>query len=87
MILTFNDFALKSELIQAVSEIGFEIATPIQERVIPYMLENDVDLTALAQTGTGKTAAFGLPILNSLTLADRFPQALVICPTRETFWR
>ncbi|HUX12460.1 MAG TPA: DEAD/DEAH box helicase [Spirochaetia bacterium] len=81
--MTFNDFALKSELIQAVSEIGFEIATPIQERVIPYMLENDVDLTALAQTGTGKTAAFGLPILNSLTLADRFPQALVICPTRE----
>jgi len=82
-ILTFSDFALKSELIQAVSEIGFEIATPIQEKVIPFMIENTDDLIGLAQTGTGKTAAFGLPILNSITIADRYPQALVICPTRE----
>jgi len=74
---------LKSELIQALSDIGFEVPTPIQERVIPYLLENGVDLTALAQTGTGKTAAFGLPILNSVTVAERAPQALVICPTRE----
>ncbi len=81
--MTFNDFALKSELIQAVSEIGFEIATPIQEQVIPFMIENDDDLIGLAQTGTGKTAAFGLPILNAVALAERYPQALVLCPTRE----
>ena len=81
--MTFNDFALKSELIQAVSEIGFEIPTPIQEEVIPFMLENGEDLIGLSQTGTGKTAAYGLPILDAITLTDRFPQALVLCPTRE----
>jgi ATP-dependent RNA helicase DeaD len=81
--LTFTDFRLSTELHQAVADLGFETPTPIQEGMIPHLLEEPVDVVGLAHTGTGKTAAFGLPIIHRLDLAQRKPQALILCPTRE----
>lgn len=80
---TFNELELKQEILDGIAELGYEQPTPIQEQVIPYMLHNEGDLVALAQTGTGKTAAFGLPLLNMLNLEQRHIQALVLSPTRE----
>ncbi|HNB82729.1 MAG TPA: DEAD/DEAH box helicase, partial [Chitinophagaceae bacterium] len=79
----FANMGLQQALIDAVSELGFETPTEIQEKAIPVFLRRETDLVALAQTGTGKTASFGLPILHHLNVASRFPQALVIAPTRE----
>jgi len=79
----FNEFELSSEILRAVEDMGFETPTPIQEKTIPFLLENRMDLIALAQTGTGKTAAFGLPIIEKLDLSEEKPQAIVLCPTRE----
>ncbi len=81
--MTFEETGLKPELISAISEMGFEQPTPIQEKTIPHLLHSDCDLVALAQTGTGKTAAFGLPLLHRIDPAIRNIQALVLCPTRE----
>ncbi len=81
--MTFEETGLNPEIIKAITEIGFENPTPIQEKTIPHLLENTNDLIALAQTGTGKTAAFGLPILNNIDLENRAVQALILCPTRE----
>ncbi|MBQ0112910.1 MAG: DEAD/DEAH box helicase [Bacteroidales bacterium] len=81
--MTFKDLGLKEELNKAVEDLGFEQAMPIQEKAIPTILYNDVNLIALAQTGTGKTAAFGLPILNKIDTEIDHTQALIICPTRE----
>lgn len=80
---TFNMLGLRDEIVTAISELGFTTPTPIQEKAIPVFLERSSDLIALAQTGTGKTAAFGLPILSNLRTDDRFTQALIISPTRE----
>ena len=75
---------LSNEILQAIKEMGFEKPTEIQEQAIPFLLqEPNSDFIGLAQTGTGKTAAFGLPIISQLKFEDSFPQALVICPTRE----
>ncbi|MDR1331651.1 MAG: DEAD/DEAH box helicase [Tannerella sp.] len=63
--------------------MGYEVPMPVQEEVIPLLLGNDNDVIALAQTGTGKTAAYGLPVLQKIDAAQRHPQALVLCPTRE----
>jgi ATP-dependent RNA helicase DeaD len=63
--------------------LGFKNPTPIQEKAIPVLLSGTKDLVGLAQTGTGKTAAFGLPLLQLVESKDRFPQALIVCPTRE----
>lgn len=82
-MVTFNDFSMREELISAVSEMGFESPTPIQEKVIPHLLSNPNDIIALAQTGTGKTAAFGLPLLHNIDVAQKHVQALVLSPTRE----
>lgn len=82
-MVTFNDFSLREELTRAVSEMGFENPTPIQEKVIPHLLSNPNDIIGLAQTGTGKTAAFGLPLLHNIDVAQRNVQALVLSPTRE----
>ncbi len=82
-MMTFQELALKPEIIRAVTEMGFEKPTPVQAKAIPAILQNPIDLITLAQTGTGKTAAFGLPIINEVRVEDKFPQVLILCPTRE----
>ncbi len=79
----FTDFGLNPALLRAIKELGFENPMPIQEKAIPVLLESDVDFVGLAQTGTGKTAAFGLPLLNKIDAEQRCVQALILCPTRE----
>ena len=79
----FTDFGLNPALLKAIKELGFENPMPIQEKTIPVLLEQDVDFVGLAQTGTGKTAAFGLPLLNKIDETQRCVQALILCPTRE----
>lgn len=74
---------LSSEIQLAIQELGFEQPTPIQEKVVPYLLKDKQDLVALAQTGTGKTAAFGLPILQQLDTSKKTTQTLILSPTRE----
>lgn len=82
-MISFSDFALREELTRAVSDLGFTTPTPIQEKTIPFLLDTPIDIIGLAQTGTGKTAAFGLPLLNRLDLENPEIQALVLSPTRE----
>ena len=79
----FTDFGLNSALLKAIGELGFENPMPIQEQTIPVLLERDTDFVGLAQTGTGKTAAFGLPLLQKIDAEQRCVQALILCPTRE----
>jgi ATP-dependent RNA helicase DeaD len=80
---TFSEIGINEQLVKAVTELGYTHATEIQERSIPVLISGTKDFIGLAQTGTGKTAAFGLPLLQLIKTADRFPQALVVCPTRE----
>jgi ATP-dependent RNA helicase DeaD len=80
---TFDELGLQENLLKAVTELGFTQPTPIQEKSIPVLLSGTKDLIGLAQTGTGKTAAFGLPLLQLIDKAQKYPQALVVCPTRE----
>ena len=84
--MTFEELGLISPICQAVGELDYEQPMPVQEAVIPYLLGEPIDLVALAQTGTGKTAAFGLPLLHKLagtSQHNNLPKALVLCPTRE----
>jgi ATP-dependent RNA helicase DeaD len=80
---TFQEFGLKEELVQAVQDLGFTTPSPIQQQAIPLLLHNNMDIIALAQTGTGKTAAFGLPLLHNIDTNQQGVQALVLSPTRE----
>lgn len=80
---TFESLQLKPELVQAVTALGFTEPTPIQAQAIPILLESTTDFVGLAQTGTGKTAAFGLPALNHVNTAERKVQVLILSPTRE----
>jgi ATP-dependent RNA helicase DeaD len=80
---SFSDFGLSPDLMKGVAELGFETPTPVQDKVIPLLLKGQRDLVALAQTGTGKTAAFGLPLLHLTDPARAEIQALVLAPTRE----
>ena len=80
---TFEELGVAPDIIRAISEMGYESPMPVQEEVIPYLLGNDNEVIALAQTGTGKTAAFGLPILQRIEVSNVQPQAVVLCPTRE----
>ncbi|MGE5519808.1 MAG: DEAD/DEAH box helicase [Candidatus Dadabacteria bacterium] len=80
---TFESLGLEASLLKAIEELGFTEPTPIQEKAIPVLLAGTTDLVGLAQTGTGKTAAFGLPLLQLIDQTKKFPQALIICPTRE----
>lgn len=80
---TFSEMGLNPMILQAVHELGFVSPTPIQQQAIPQILSSEQDLIALAQTGTGKTAAFGLPILEKLSVESRTVQAIILCPTRE----
>ncbi len=82
-MMTFEGLGLDAKLVQATDALGFKTPTPIQEKAIPVLLSGTKDLIGLAQTGTGKTAAFGLPLLQLVNSKDKFPQALVVCPTRE----
>ena len=80
---SFKEKGLNENILKAISELGFETPTPIQEKTIPTIIESTRDLIALAQTGTGKTAAFGLPIMNNINTEEKSVQALILCPTRE----
>jgi len=79
----FKALGLNEQLIQAIADLGFTNPTPIQEQAIPVLLSGTTDFVGLAQTGTGKTAAFGLPLLHLMNSAEKHPQALIVCPTRE----
>ncbi|MEN8143289.1 MAG: DEAD/DEAH box helicase, partial [Thermodesulfobacteriota bacterium] len=80
---TFADFGINNDLLKALTALGFEEPTPVQAQVIPVMLEQQGDLVALAQTGTGKTAAFGLPLIQLINTEEKQTQGLILCPTRE----
>ena len=80
---TFEELGVNEEIRRAISEMGYENPMPVQEEVIPYLLGNGNDVIALAQTGTGKTAAYGLPLLQKVDASNRATQAIVLSPTRE----
>ena len=79
----FSTLGIRHDIVNAITELGFENPTPIQEQAIPVLLSGSNDFVGLAQTGTGKTAAFGLPLLELLDFSQNYPQALILCPTRE----
>jgi ATP-dependent RNA helicase DeaD len=79
----FEALGLNENIVQAITDLGFTEPTPIQQQAVPVLLSGTMDFVGLAQTGTGKTAAFGLPLLQLMNSADKFPQALIVCPTRE----
>jgi len=80
---TFETLGLQEPLLKGIQDLGFVAPTPIQEKAIPVLLGGDRDFVGLAQTGTGKTAAFGLPLLQQIDIKQRHPQGLILCPTRE----
>jgi ATP-dependent RNA helicase DeaD len=80
---TFADLGINNDILKGLSSLGFTEPTPVQAQVIPLMLERQVDLVSLAQTGTGKTAAFGLPLIQLTNSKSRQTQGLILCPTRE----
>ena len=79
----FEALGLNENIVQAITDLGFTEPTPIQQQAVPVLLSGTMDFVGLAQTGTGKTAAFGLPLLQLMNAGDKFPQALIVCPTRE----
>ena len=79
----FSTLGIRHDIVNAITELGFENPTPIQEQSIPVLLSGSNDFVGLAQTGTGKTAAFGIPLLELLDFEENYPQALILCPTRE----
>jgi ATP-dependent RNA helicase DeaD len=81
--MTFEELGIEEGLLHSIKTLGFTQPTPIQEKAIPVLLQGTKDFIGLAQTGTGKTAAFGLPLLQLINKTDKFPQALIVCPTRE----
>jgi len=83
MINPFKLLGISDDVVNAVKDLGFENPTPIQEQAIPVLLEGNNDFVGLAQTGTGKTAAFGLPLIELIDFKVNKPQALILCPTRE----
>lgn len=80
---SFEEFGLTPELLQAVGALGFTVPTPVQAKVVPMLLKGQRDLVALAQTGTGKTAAYGLPLIQLTDAAQPVTQSIILCPTRE----
>jgi len=81
--MSFEALGIEASLLQGIHSLGFTEPTPIQQQAIPILLSGTKDFVGLAQTGTGKTAAFGLPLLQLVDSQARHPQALVVCPTRE----
>lgn len=82
-MITFEESGLKPEIVRAVAEMGFTTPTPIQAQTLPLLHQPPTNLIALAQTGTGKTAAFGLPLIHRIDAGNKDTQALILCPTRE----
>ncbi|TYA92203.1 DEAD/DEAH box helicase [Seonamhaeicola marinus] len=80
---TFQNLGLQDNLLQAITDLGFEKPSEVQEKAIPILLDEETDLVALAQTGTGKTAAFGFPMLQKIQIDSRTTQGLILSPTRE----
>ena len=80
---TFEELGVNEEIRRAIAELGYENPMPVQEEVIPYLLGVGNDVIALAQTGTGKTAAYGLPVLQKVDPTQRTTQAVILSPTRE----
>ena len=80
---TFEELGVCPEILKAITELGYEHPMPVQEEVIPLLLNEKTDIVALAQTGTGKTAAFGLPVIQKTDLSVNQPQTLILSPTRE----
>ena len=80
---TFEELGVSEDLLRAITEMGYEHPMPVQEEVIPYLLGEGNDVIALAQTGTGKTAAYGLPVLQKVNPEDKRTQAVILSPTRE----
>ncbi len=80
---TFEELGVAANIRKAIEEMGYESPMPVQEEVIPYLLGEITDIIALAQTGTGKTAAFGLPVLQQVDVKENVPQAVILSPTRE----
>ena len=83
LMSTFKELGLRDEVIEAITELGYENPTPIQAESIPQVLSSKTDVIALAQTGTGKTAAFGLPVINQIDVTNNNTQSIILCPTRE----
>ncbi len=82
-MITFEELGIDERLVRATADLGYVTPTPIQEQSIPILLSGTKDFVGLAQTGTGKTAAFGIPLLQLVDIKEKYPQALVVCPTRE----
>jgi ATP-dependent RNA helicase DeaD len=82
-MIQFNEMGLDAPILKAIAELGFTEPTPIQEKVIPHLAESKKDLIALAQTGTGKTAAFGIPMIQNADMTMKDVQGIILCPTRE----
>ena len=80
---TFTELGLEENLLQAITDMGFETPSEVQEKTIPILLERETDIVSLAQTGTGKTAAFGFPMLQKIQIESRTTQGLILSPTRE----
>ena len=80
---TFEELGVAPEILRAIQEMGYENPMPVQEEVIPFLLGEMNDVIALAQTGTGKTAAYGIPVIQCIDIRKKQPQALILCPTRE----
>src|SRR5690349_1897122 len=79
----FKSLGLSDAIVKTIESLGYEKPTPVQEQAIPVLLEGQTDLICLSQTGTGKTAAFGLPIIELADVAEPVTQALILAPTRE----
>ena len=79
----FEKLGINEDILKGLATLGFTEPTPVQEEVIPRMLEKQMDLVSLAQTGTGKTAAFGIPLIQLINPKKKHTQGLVLCPTRE----
>lgn len=81
--MTFEDLGVSPNILKSITELGFETPTPVQTEVLPILLQEDTDLITLAQTGTGKTAAFGIPVIQKLDTGNSRTEVLILCPTRE----
>lgn len=81
--MTFEELGVSPDILKSITELGFEVPMPVQAGVLPILLQEDTDLIALAQTGTGKTAAFGIPIIQKLDTSNSYSEVLILCPTRE----
>jgi len=82
-MLSFNKYGFNENLLESIKELNFNTPTPIQDKVIPEILSSERDIIASAQTGTGKTAAFGLPIIQLTNNKNKDIECVILCPTRE----